>query len=109
MDKKKIIIIAAVVVLVACPLVAFVVAKLFILPPSAEKVCEHMRDLMVESVSDALGGDEEAKKYIEEEMPIDECVKEVEEDAENEGLLDTKKKRDCVLDAETLEDMMECE
>ncbi|MBN2101229.1 hypothetical protein JW710_05125 [Candidatus Dojkabacteria bacterium] len=108
MGKKQILLIVAGVAVVLL-IGAVVAVKVFILPPSADKVCEHMRDLTVDSVKDVLGGEEEAQDYVDEEMPQDECVDELKEDAEKDGLLETKKTWDCILKADDLEEMIECD
>ncbi|MBN2015319.1 hypothetical protein JW766_00620 [Candidatus Dojkabacteria bacterium] len=111
MDKKKKILIAVAVVLLACPLFGYGAAKLFLLPASPNKVCQHMWDLTEKELKDIVG-EEEAKKMLEEEMgSIDECVKDEKKRRENstKGMLEIKKEADCILDAKSLEDLEKCD
>lgn len=85
--------------------------KMFIMPPSSKKVCEHAIDIMEKSLVDDMGlSEEEAAEYAEEAMgDIDKCVEELDEEKEDMSWKEIKEDSDCILDAEDLDDLSKCE
>jgi hypothetical protein len=112
MDKKKKIIIGVLVgVFVVCPLVGYLSAKMFVLPPSTNKVCTKMLELTEKSLTDSGMSQEDAKKMVEEELgTVDECVKDEDKKRSNstKGIMEFRKEYKCILDSETLDEAAKC-
>lgn len=108
--KKKTILVVAIAILIALPLGGFIIAKVFIIPPSSREVCEQVRKLMLQKYKDEGMEDTEAEGLVTEIFgPVENCIKEEDKDRENKGLLEIRKDGKCIMGAENFDELEKCE
>lgn len=109
MKKKKILLIAGGVA-GGFVLLTAVLIMVFVVPPPAKKVCKKMQTLTVAELAEEVS-EEEAQEMVDEAMPLDDCIKEEKDRREisSQGLIPMTKEAKCILKADSLEDLEDCE
>ena len=81
-------------------------------PPSTEKVCEHFTDIASKEArkeADAEGMGDLFDQFWDEDEIVKECIADYDEDEEGLGMFEKNKQRRCILKADTINEIEDCE
>ncbi|MBN1374207.1 hypothetical protein JW962_02640 [Candidatus Dojkabacteria bacterium] len=100
----------AVALVAFCGLVVGVVMYMFVLPPSANKVCKHVIDLAVTYYEDEWDmSKSEAMETVEDAMgTVKECAEDLKKEREGDTWKKQREDSKCILDAKEFEDIFDC-